>query len=89
MGLIQVFDALTSGRRIRSITFMDGGVMNSRGEGMKVILVDAQENTDGWVCFSDEGIWLTYTADVTTREGYIGKRGQEEPLSSIASVMLV
>jgi hypothetical protein len=82
--LIAVFDQLLSGRRIHKIAFADGeGVAR---EGLKVDFQDGVENADAWVCWDQKGIWFSYNADVYTPDGYLGKQGREDPLSSIKAI---
>ena len=83
--LIGIFDQLMSGKRIHRLVFTNGDE-SIAAQGLKVDYHDCMDNADAWVCWDDTGIWLSSNADVHGPDGYHGKQGREDPLSSIEAV---
>lgn len=83
--LTEMFEKLTSGRRIRAIVY-DGGEIHvpDGNEGMVVDYHDGVLNADAWVCYGEGGISLTTNARVNG-----GMEGFETPLSNIRQVVFM
>lgn len=86
--LIDTYDALMSGRRIRRIVFKgNGGEVHCGEGGLTVAHADDNVVAEAWVCTAATGIWLSYNAHLTTPTGYHGNQGHEAPLDSIAQII--
>lgn len=86
--LINTFDQLTSGRRVRSIRFKgDDGHAEFGGDGIKIAVVGDDSDAEAWICADETGIWLSYNAHRHDRDGYYGNQISEDSLSSIQEII--
>jgi hypothetical protein len=86
--LSQIYDQLLSGKQIHKIVFADGESIAP--QGLKVDLQDGDDaHADAWVCWNEDGIWLSSNADVYSAAGYHGKQGREDPLANIRGIVFM